>query len=285
MISIQSPLVRLSCFILFLTVCNGSSSSHQQLPAFDPKPSVLLGQLLLASNDITGQTKQPVIHFAIGFSLAPYMLKNSRGIVGEIISEAVASSGSVAKFHYMTNKAALEAFENGTVEAVAVVRPGMTEGYYSENIVTFNNYAIGLASNSEKILQIEDLKGYSIAAFSNAKKYLGEDFAAAADKANYEEIADQKLQAKALLTGKVDLIIADKLIFEFNKSLLINEFTFDKTYRQKVHYYPLFTPTHYYAAFKSKETADQFNRGFKQVIVNGTVERIFQKYTDLLKNY
>lgn len=248
-------------------------------------------QLSLYSETSNKQTSTPLpeknlIQISIGFSLAPYVLENSKGLLGEIITEALQAKGYKAKFHFMTNSQALKHFESGGSDAVAVVRDGMSTGILSNPVITFNNVAIALRQHHYKITKIEDLKEYALAGFSNAKHYLGTDFFEMAEKnKNYVEIPKQKSQIKALFDGDVDFIVADETIFRFNQNTLTHEFTFDGKYREKVNYYRLFNPIPYYVAFSNEEHVKAFNEGLDTVIKNGKVTRIYQKYTELLDKY
>lgn len=248
--------------------------------------------LLLSLNESqSAQFSKPIsdnqtIEFAIGFSLAPYVLQNSKGLLGEIITQALSVKGYKAKFHFMTNAEALEYFEKGRADAVAVVKQGMSSGILSDPIVTFNNVAIALADKQYQVTTIDDLSQFSLAGFSNAKHYLGQTFFAMTENhQNYIEIPNQKRQVKALFDGEQDFIVADETIFRFNQNTLIHEFTFDGKYRAKVNFYRLFNPVPYYAAFSKQTHVKIFNEGLSTVTQNGKVTKIYQKYTELLDKY
>ena len=236
------------------------------------------------TNDLASTSNN--IEFVVGFYLAPYVLRNSKGLVGEIITQALKEKGYTATFNFMTNSEALEFYENGGADAVAVVKEGMSSGFLSRPVVTFNNLAISLSKNHFNVNSIEDLSAHSVAGFSNAKSFLGEDFYSMTQKnPQYQEIANQKEQVKALFQGEVDFIVADETIFRFNQNTLTHEFTFDGKYRQKVNTYRLFNPVPYYVSFANEAHMEIFNSGLEAVIKNGKVSKLYQKYTELLQKY
>ena len=57
--------------------------------------------------------------------------------------------------------------------------------FYTNNYITYRNYAITLEKNKFKIDDIKSLSGFSVIGFQNAKMYLGDDFEAAIAKSPY----------------------------------------------------------------------------------------------------
>ena len=214
------------------------------------------------------------------------MFKNGNGIVTELIRESLRLSKKTVSFTQYNNIEAIKNFSQHRYDGVAVVASGMTDAYFSQPFVVFQNYAISLKDKNIDINDINDLKHYHVLAFSNARKLLGKEFSdTIQNAASYREMNMQADQIKALFNGKADVIIADYTIFTFHLRRLRNHFPLDKTYRQDIRFHDVFAPSEYHAAFHDKKLRDAFDYGFKQLNQSGQVDKIYQFYSNLLKHY
>lgn len=248
--------------------------------------ALLLGILLLIGTSYPAQADvKPTVNIAVGFSLQPYVFKSGRGIIGDIVRNALNAEGYTVNFSFFSNAEALERFNQREFDAVAVVKPGMVDAYFSEPFITFSNRLISLASSSEKYAALAALHGKRVVGFSNARRYLGEDFNAAINTADYHEESSQLTQARDLLTGKVDVIVADKNIFEYYRKRLINSEPFNSQFRQQVQYGYQFPDSVYHAAFHSQDLQQAFDRGYLRLLKRGHITEVFDLYLDLLKVY
>ena len=265
-------------------------------------PLLLTGLLFILANPVKASEtipdeKEP-LPTVIGFSLGPYALKNGRGIISDIIHEALVNSPVDPQFDYVSNKLALKFFYQGRYRAMGVVNPKIialtktlrgenSNGtYLSKPFITFHNKAITLSNQTFKVSTASDLSKLRVIAFSNAKLYLGEPFASAMqNNPDYHEFDEQLLQVDALFRGHVDVIVADKLIFDFYRKQLINAFPTEKLYRQKATYHSVFTPSTYSLVFHEKKMRDLFDAGFQKAQASGATEKIFNRYSRLLSEY
>lgn len=221
------------------------------------------------------EAKEVVV--AVGFSVAPYIIQeNNTGIELDIIREALAYKGHTLKTTYIPFIEIDRAFVDRKVDAIATVEEKIgIDGYFSDHVVTYENYAISLAKNHLKINKIDDLKDKSVAAFQMATKYLGSEYAEMA-KSNpqYREKEERTTQIKLLYDGRMDAVIIDKNIFHYYTKDVANKV--DVT--QPLVYHNIFAPNKYKVVFSDKVLRDDFNAGLKHLRETGQYKEIFNKY-------
>ena len=227
------------------------------------------------------------LHITTGYSQAPYFISEDSGIVSEILRAVFADSQYEYELEFLANSVALQKFNNKEVDGITLVRPSMVvESFLSEPYVIFQNSAIHLKKNSYKIKKIPDLANYRVLAFSNAVKYLPGEFEEMAQaNPRYRTISKQMDQVAELFHESTDVIVADKAIYQFYHKKLIYQSKLDKRYAEEVTFNDVFPPSAYSSAFHSEEVRDFFNRGLTRIENNGTLVKIYRKYTELMTSY
>ncbi len=226
------------------------------------------------------------ITIGVGFALPPYVIQDSdSGIEIDILKEAFAVKGHTVKIRYLPNVRTLSFFEEGKLDgAINVKKDSLLLGYYSDDVISFQNVAISLEENDFSINNIIDLKDskFTVLAFQNASKFLGDEFAqVAAENKNYLEISDQSLHAVILLKKRVDVLISDKRVFLFHlRNALEKAKLLPKEQKRKVKIHSIFPPTNYSFVFKLEKIRDDFNEGLKVIRENGTYDLIMDRYQD-----
>lgn len=233
---------------------------------------------LVLSSLFQGSVEAKPLKIALGLSIPPYVIKEEgRGIEFDILKEVLASQGYEMEPVYVPLARTLRAFEMGGVDGVMSTGIADLPGCYTDPHITYWNFAISLSDRAFEINSIDDLKDKSIMSFQNAKNYLGDDFhqMAIANK-KYKEIADQSIQNKLLFQRRIDVVVADRYIFEWYRndpevSAIVNV-------NQKVTYHPLFEPSHFSAVFQSIEVCKAFNLGLKAIKESGRYDEIISSY-------
>ncbi len=226
------------------------------------------------------------ITIGVGFSLPPYVIQDSdSGIEIDILRAAFAIKGHTVKIRYLPNVRTLSFFEEGKLDgAINVKKDSLLLGYYSDDVISFQNVAISLEDNNFSINNIIDLKDskFTVLAFQNASKFLGDEFAqVATENKNYLEISDQSLHAVILLKKRVDVLISDKRVFLFHlRNALGKAKLLPEEQRRKVKMHTIFPPTKYSFVFKLEKIRDDFNQGLKIIRENGTYDLIMDRYQD-----
>lgn len=219
---------------------------------------------LLLAGTLPFQAGAEPVHMGLSLSIAPYVIpENHSGVEMEIIRAAlnVRDHGLVPK--YLPLARSFMEFDQGKLDGVINVKPGMVEsGYYSDEVIVFENMAVSLARNEFAIETIADLKDKDVVAFQRAGAILGEAFDQMA-RANphYREVANQIVQINLLFTGRTDAVVMDRNIFRyFRKQAQIQDLP-GVDVRQKVRYHRLFPRTHYRCAFKRRDICRDFDFG------------------------
>lgn len=224
------------------------------------------------------------ISIGVGFALPPYVIQEtSSGIEIDILKEAFAVKGHTVKLEFLPNVRTLSFFEEGKLDgAINVKKDSLLLGYYSDDVIAFQNVAISLKDKNlsiEKIIDLKDSK-FHVLAFQNASKFLGDEFAqVATENKNYLEISDQSLHAVILLKKRVDVLISDKRVFLFHlRNALKSKKLLPEEQERKVKIHTIFPPTIYSFVFKLEKIRDDFNEGLKVIRENGTYDLIMNRY-------
>ena len=200
----------------------------------------------------------------------------------DIVKEALAVEGHAMTAQYVPLGRVAKVMEAGRADAAMTqrVEAGLV-AQYSDVYIVYRNYAITLASRDIRIDRLEDLAGKSILAFQNATIYLGPAYrAAVAGNPTYREEAKQVSQPVLLFLGRIDVVIADRNIF--NWFAHDREVTSKVDATQAVRYHPIFVPTEYRMAFRDAGLRDSFNRGLAKLRESGEYARIVARYSPLM---
>ena len=210
----------------------------------------------------------------------PYVFENDRGIVVEIVRVALESSGYKVKPIYVPIGRGTKMFAEKQVDGTTIIQESSgVKAEYSDNFMQYYNRAFTLKSRNLTVRTIADMKGKSVAAFQNAEKYLGAEFAwAVAGNPDYKEMAQQEAQAQMLLMGRIDVAVMDESILKYYRQKLIAEGKVDKG--QEYIGFDIFKPTPFKAAFNNANVRDSFNKGIATMRKDGRYDAIYRKYTE-----
>lgn len=240
--------------------------------------ALALGGFALAAACIADPVELQV---GIGAGKPPYIMKPGEGgLEYEIVERALAAAGYKMVPHYLPQARALGLMRARRLDALLAVTEGIGGGdFFSEPYIVYQNCATTLSSRNVRLTRIEDLAQYSVAAFQNASLVLGERFRAVAGAhRNYTEHAQQITQNRLLYTGRVDVVIGDRLIFRYlNREV---EKKIDTS--QAVTFHEIFPPSPRQAAFLDSQVRDRFNRGLQAIKKDGTYAAVVRKYRDWL---
>ncbi len=228
------------------------------------------------------------IRVGIGFALAPYVIRNGNtGLEVEVIREALALAGHTAKFVYLPNLRLPVAYAQDVVDCVAVnsaydvQSDSGRKGFHSATTVLYQNFAITTEACRCDIRSVNDLASRKVLGFNNAKKYLGPEYAAIVGKNKlYSELSDQSLQVRMLYTGRVQVVVSDKLIFLWWRSKMIKMFPEESNgLSQPLVFYPIFPSAPRQVTFSDSADRDAFNAGLAQLKKSGRYQVLLDKYT------
>jgi len=208
--------------------------------------------------------------------LPPYGIKESgSGIEVDIVRAALKVKGHTIKVRFVPFGRVSQDFVDGKIDAANTVSPnsGM-KAEYSVSHITYQNVATTLKDGGVTVGSIGDLTALKVVAFSNASKYLGDEFAAMTKASkSYREVSDQITQNKLLMSGRTQVVVGDFRIFQYYSKKIagkieLKEVTFNK----------VFAPTDYSVAFRSAAIRDDFNAGLKAIRESGEYDKIIKSY-------
>jgi polar amino acid transport system substrate-binding protein len=235
--------------------------------------ALLLGCLLAFCPAV--QARELLI--ATSSSIPPYVITDQhRGIVVDILREALAPYGYQVEFVYAPNRRVERMIEDRQVDGIFNLAAGAMAGvHYSEPLVHYDNVAITLPSFPRHLQQVSDLDGLRLVVFQNAAKFLGDAFGELqARNPGFHEVSNQRSQVQMLFRGRADVIIMEKRIFEYFYQDLVQNGEIGGPYR--IH--TLFPSAPRHAAFVDPALRDQFNAGLMQLQQAGRIEEIIEHY-------
>lgn len=223
------------------------------------------------------------LKIAFGEKRPPFVYEENnkwKGFEIDIVREALKYKGhTLSNEVHFSNKRLERALEFGCDGAASVqeIGDGM---FYSDDFISYKNYAISKKKDSIKIEKIEDLTKYSTVAWQNAYINLGEEYTKyfgpeSKDLKKYREFVNQSNQNKFFWLGRAQVIIVDKSIFQwYQKELAEKYYT-----NMEIVYHNIFPEeTIYLVKFKSKKIRDDFNIGLKYLKETGKYRELIDAY-------
>jgi polar amino acid transport system substrate-binding protein len=236
---------------------------------------IYLAMLLAAPSHAESNTP---IRVGFGVNKPPYVMEADRsGLEVELVNAAFQAAGRSVEPYFAPHERLFALLAHHHIDAIATTNEASgIVAYYSDNHITYQNYAIALADRPDiAIKTLSDLSRYRIASFQGARNILGQAYRDAVDHASdYSEQAQQSQRNVMLFRGRVDVVIADKRIFEYFRQHAGPE----ANQHRPVHYFAVFPPTQYKLGFDRQADREQFNAGLAQIRKNGIYDKVLKKY-------
>ncbi|MCC1497825.1 ABC transporter substrate-binding protein [Alcanivorax sp. 1008] len=233
---------------------------------------LLLSGLLLSS---AGHARELLI--ATSSSIPPYVITDQhRGIVVEIIQQALEPSGYQVEFVYAPNRRVQRMIEERQVDGVYNLAANtLPNVHYSHRIIDYQNVAISLKKSQLTLNSLTDLTDLRVVVFQNSEKFLGTEFKnLIRDGHVFPEVSNQRSQVLMLFRERAEVIIMERRIFEYFHRQLSSTGEIGGDY--VIH--PIFNPAPRYAAFLDATVRDQFNAGLAQLEADGSLDEIMNRY-------
>ncbi|GIZ51859.1 substrate-binding periplasmic protein [Noviherbaspirillum aridicola] len=224
------------------------------------------------------------LKIGIGLTKPPYIMAPASDLPGfeyEIAEKALAASGYRMQAEQLPPARALALMRADRLDGMLTVDEGIGGAHhFSEPYIHYQNVAVTLTARGIRLRHVDDLLQYSVAAFQNAHLLLGEPFRQMAMRhRNYREHPQQVTQNRLLFSGRVDVVVGDRLIFRY----LTRELESPLPVAQAVEYHALFPASPRRAVFRDAAVRDAFNAGLKTIRRNGVYAAIAKKYQSLLE--
>lgn len=250
---------------------------------------VLFAFLTIVASLSFADVQKQVVNIGCTISAPPFVIKeNNRGILLDILHEALASQNITANFSYGSNHQTTEDFTKGKLDALCITRSTLPATTYTsaEPAISFQNSAVTLKENGITLHHTSDLSHYRVLSFHAASTVLPQAYSQAIKRSPlYLEASNQAEQVKALFLREVDVVIIGEPIFRFYLTKLRRSDPGNALYYQKYSFTELFEPSFYYPAFRTKDLRDKFDQGFKSLQDSGQLERIHKEYQRLIDRY
>ncbi len=223
------------------------------------------------------------LKIGITYDIPPYIMnEGTAGLEIDILREGLKSYGYTFTTEQHSYKELETAVTKLGLDAAAGVRYLDDGTFYSDNFITFENYAISKQKADMEIATVEDLVGLNIVTWQNAHRDLGDDFAKYFSPniktdyiKKYHEEPDQREQVKMFWLGGADVIIIDKAIFIW----LTKELSAEIDINDEPAYHKIFPlVTEFQVNFADRQIRDDFNEGLKQIRKTGIYQKIFHRY-------
>lgn len=217
------------------------------------------------------------VQVGMGLPKPPYIMESgTAGLDYDIAKQALAAGGYKMVAQMLPQTRALAMLRAGQLDGMLSTTEGIGgQDYFTDTYIVYQNVATTLTSRHLKLRQVEDLAGYSVAAFQNASMLLGERFTLVmSGHSDYRELPSQITQNKLLFTGRVDVVVGDRLIFHY----FIDKLERQINATQAVTYHRIFPEIPRKAVFREARVRDAFNAGLKTIRSNGTYDAIVKQY-------
>lgn len=221
-----------------------------------------------------------VVKVAFYESIPPWVnVEHRPGIAVELLCEALRSEGIAVQPVFYPFGRRLNAYRRGEVDALYDVTPAMQRYYQlpgsiSRALHTFDNVVVGLQRRRLELAQPQDMQELRVMAWEGAEPDLpsGYDRLLALAKGHYSEQADQGGQVRSLYLGRSDVILVDRLIFEWYRRKLGHQAQLAVTL------YPLLMPKEATVLWRDPLLRQHFDSGLRRLKQDGRYEAVFRRY-------
>ncbi len=215
-----------------------------------------------------------------GLTVEPYIIETGdSGFEVDIVKEAFALEGYDVEFGYQPLLRSKYSFKEDHVDGVMTIKknyPEVQGSFFSDQYITYHNFAITLRSNNLKINIIADLANTRVSGFQQASLALGKEFELMAkENSDYHELSNQGKQVTMLFLMHTDVIVLDFRIFKYYRNRLTR-----LPSEPLVTFHNLFEPSAYRMAFKEDKIRDAFNHGLKVLKESGRYKQIIDSYVE-----
>lgn len=217
------------------------------------------------------------INVVAGLPKAPFIIEeNGKGLQLDLIREALKFENVSVHFTHGPLARLIMNYQSLGADGISLLPTGYSYPgvFLSMPYIQYQNVAVSLAESNISINTIDELSGKSVAAFQNARKYLGDDFGNIMDfSIDYREVAKQSKQIEMLFLRHTEVIVLDVDIF---KDFLKNNQ--EALFYKEVVIHPIFPVKHFSMGFRDEKIKNQFNKGLQLLKDQGEYQNIKDRY-------
>ena len=206
-----------------------------------------------------GIVNAKTIQISVGWTKPPYVIEaDNSGFEIDMLRSIFKSMGHELDIIYTPFGRSHTLLMKGVVDIGMTLssRLNIAPAVFSDSYITYRNVAISLKGRGLSLNKMSKLSKYSVAAFQNARIYLGEEYLRAVDESSfYVELPDQQKQVAMLLLGRIDVVVMDINIFNY-----LSKEQLGKDHMVNVDVHRLFPATQYHLGLLDEKLKDQFNK-------------------------
>jgi len=225
----------------------------------------------------------------VGFNIdrPPYVYLDAAGNVAgievELARAVLARLGYGMKSEVMSKSRMLPALKGRQADIIMSVHGSDEPGvYYSDGVVDYVNIAVTRKADRIRLATDADLDQYRFVIWQRGWADLGPAFAARYRpdeqghfRDNYFQSSTQDAQARVFWARRVDVIVVDRLVFNWYRRQLAGTMKTD----DEVDYHDIFpNATVFAAAFADRDVRDRFNAALKAMRADGGYQDIVNRY-------
>ncbi len=249
---------------------------------------LLFVALLVSCTLVPPESQAEDLRMAFGQGRPPFVFEENgmgRGFEIAIVREALGYRGhTVGHKSHMPNSRLADAVARSGFDGAVSVQHREDGTYYSEDFVTYINYAISKKKDKVTVDAIRDLTNYRTVAWQNAYLNLGPEFvkfygpeAEGDHLGRYKEFANQEHQNLFFWKGRADVIIVDRTIFLWFRKRLSDQLDTSA----EVTFHDIFgKETHYQVNFRDEGIRDDFDEGLKHLRSSGRYQELIDAYIE-----
>ena len=221
----------------------------------------------------------------VGFpeSIPPWVQTGGHaGIAIELLRSALQAEGLHLHSVQQPYARRLQAYRRGQLDALYDIGPQQQQheqlnGSISQPLHSFDNIAVALGRRQLEIDNLRDLARWRVMAWDGAGSSLpaGYDRLLALADGNYLEIGNQGHQLGNLLAGRVDVILSDRLIFEWQRRQL---YPATQNHTPPLRIYPLLPPKEAGILFRDSGLRARVDARIRALKASPQYQAIFTRY-------
>ncbi|MFL4470694.1 substrate-binding periplasmic protein [Tateyamaria armeniaca] len=221
------------------------------------------------------------ITMTFGDSTPPYAFSDTgTGLEVDIVREALAHRGHVLVPSFVPAARVERQFKQGLVDA-ASKDPGRTlegpDAHYADVSVEFFDVLITLTERDLELTSPSDLDGLKVMAFQNAWMFFPDWLTRVRDEGRYSQTSDQSEQVRALASGLVDVVVADRNIFNYHARAWAKDSGEALPAMTMSEFQP---PLRVQPVFRDADIRDDFNAGLSHLKETGRYDELVDAYLE-----
>ena len=205
------------------------------------------------------------------------------GIEIDLMRTALAAMGMAMEVTLVPNTRTTRMVKAGAIDVAASVQGRDGEGlFFSDPVFKYRNVIVSRKARRLTVRSLADVDQHSFVIWQDGWRHLGPEFMAkyrpnekGEFRRNYSQATNQEAQSRMFWSGRSELIIVDRAIFEYYRKKLRKELDTDA----ELVYHNIFDkPTEFAVAFREPELRDRFNAVLHRLLEDGAYQAILDQY-------